>query len=63
MQDGRSHFLTKEPRECYERYHLEKSRYMRCAGLITTGIKAPKSPREMGCCSAIPIPVSEHCTE
>lgn len=40
-----------------------KSYYMRCAGFITTGIKAPKSPREMGCRSAIPFPVSEHCTE
>lgn len=30
---------------------------------ITTGKKAPKSPRKMGCCSAIPFPVSEHCTE
>lgn len=46
-----------------EKIKNKKSCYMRCAGFITTGIKAPKSPREMGCPSAIPFPVSEHCTE
>lgn len=42
---------------------LKNKKLFRCTGFITTGMKAPKSPREMGCHSAIPFPVSEHCTE
>lgn len=68
LQDGRrrSQILNKEARCVLKKdvtLEKKKSHYMRCAGFITTGIKAPKSPREMGCRSAIPFPVSEHCTE
>lgn len=59
--------LIRSPWCAEDRCHLEKKKkkvVTWCAlDFITTGRKAPKSPRKMGCRSAIPFPVSEHCTE
>lgn len=70
LQDGRrSQILNKEAMVCLREMSPWKKKKKKevvtwgALDFITTGIKAPKSPREMGCRSAIPFPVSEHCTE